>query len=771
MAENTEQLLIEVGINSDDAIKDAGKLTNEISELREETNKLKQSQSQARKEGQTNTDEYKKRSEQIAINEARVKNLSNALNNNQKIIRASTNEVRSEVGAYQQLQNNYALAAQRAKDLSVAYGENSEQARKAVATAKQMSDRLKEVDTSVGQNQRNVGNYTGAISSLSGSLGQMPGAFGKVASGANVAATGFEGLSATNPVGWIIILVNMVTSLTSTFMDFAPVADFVGNSLAKLGAIFSVLKNNVIGVITGQKSLGEALRDTTGDMAKQIAEAERLAEATRDLEDKQEALNVQQKLYKNEIDKLLLQSRNRTISEEERMKLIDKALEVETNAYNERKKLADDELRLVQDKLIQQGNLSASEAVRLRVDGLAYARDIENRKNLKNEEIKNLARALENQAAIDNESIQLREKAMVRRDKIEEDAENKAAKRLENSRAKRLADQQAQVKQMEMNLRIEQAQTETITEESAMNIWLAEKAINDQKISYGLMTNEEYKLSLIESEKRYNAAIMGMVQDLSDEAQKQIADDVAKQTKNKDDAAAKEIQRINTDFQNRMELSRASLDAEAEMQKQALETKRLAEVEAAEKNGADISLINQKYAEAELEIDRKKNEAKRNAASQLLGFVADAFGKATTAGKIAASAQIAIDSYSGAFAAFTGMVKAFPGPFGFVAGGVAAASIAASGVRAISDVWKVKEGERTVSRPSNSRSGISAPPAGSRGINSTFANQSAGGSTTGAVRSGVAAGLSENPFVPVLVTNDLTRAQRQRVEIRDGAML
>lgn len=771
MAENTEQLLIEVQIDADEAIKESGKLTSELAELRDETTKLKQAQAEARKEGQTNTDEYKRRSEQIAINEARVKNLSNALNNNQKIIRASTNEVKSEVGAYQQLQNNYALAAQRAKDLSVAYGENSEQARKAVATAKQMSDRLKEVDASVGQNQRNVGNYTGAITSLFGSLGGMPGAFGKVAQGAQGASVGFQALNATNPVGWITILIGIVTSLSAKFMDFAPVADFMADSLAKLNAVFQVLKNNFIDVVTGQKSLSDAFKDTTTQMSAQVAEAERLSEATRDLEDRQEAMGVQQQRYRNEIDKLLLQSRNRTLSEQERIGLINKALKIEENAFRERKKLADDEVRLIQDKLIQQGNLSASEAVRLRVDGLAYARDIENRKNLKDAEIKALATSLENQARLENESIQLREKAMARRDQLTEKAEEQAAKNAENRKAKRLKDQQDEIKAMEVNLRIMQAQTEEISEETAMNVWMTEKEINDRKRAYGLMSQEEYNLALIESEKRYNDTVMGMVEDVTAEMQKFIADDIATQRRMKDEARALELERINTDFQNRLELSRASLDAEAEMQKEALRRKQAEEIASAEKSGADISLINQKYAQAEIDIDAKKNEAKRAAASQLLGFVADAFGKATTAGKIAASAQIAIDTYSGAFSAFTGMVKTFPGPWGLVAGGVASAAVAAGGIKAIADVWKVKEGQKTVSRSSMSAANIPSPPAGSRGINSTIANQSAGPSGVGAVRSGVAAGIAENPIVPVLVTNDLTKAERQRVVVREGAML
>ena len=749
MAENTEQLLIEVQIDADEAIKESGKLTSELAELRDETTKLKQAQAEARKEGQTNTDEYKRRSEQIAINEARVKNLSNALNNNQKIIRASTNDVKSEVGAYQQLQNNYALAAQRAKDLSVAYGENSEQARKAVATAKQMSDRLKEVDASVGQNQRNVGNYSSVLTAL-------PGGFQGVVQGATNVKGAFNALSATPLLGILQLVIMVAMGISKAFNNNEEQTNKLKAAFAPLGAVTDALAR-------GFEQLVEGLIKSVEWVGKMIAAAGRLLgiqshvnETTKayiQLEKDKQALIIQTRQTNEqaaESDLKVSELRANAVrkdlfSAKERLAFLKQAVALEKQTAKSRTDIAKENLRILEEEAKRSRNAAQFN------DKLSEAKiAVINAER----EYFNKTRELGGQIT-----------AFI----AEEEAAR--AKLSADARTKRLADQQDEIKAMEINLRIQQATVQEITEESAMNTWMAEKAINDRKRAYGLMSQEEYNLALIESEKRYNETVMGLVEDVTAEMQKLIDDDIATQRRMKDEARALELERINTDFQNRLELSRASLDAEAEMQKEALRRKQAEEIASAEKTGADISLINQKYAQAEIEIDAKKNEAKRAAASQLLGFVADAFGKATTAGKIAASAQIAIDTYSGAFSAFTGMVKTFPGPWGLVAGGVASAAVAAGGIKAIANVWKVKEGQRTVSRSSMSAASIPSPPAGSRGINSTIANQSAGQSGVGAVRSGVAAGIAENPIVPVLVTNDLTKAERQRVVVREGAML
>jgi myosin heavy subunit len=74
----------------------------------------------------------------------------------------SAKQARDEADAYVQLKKQYNEVANEAKKLSAEYGINNEQAVKASQKAKQLSDALFQIESAVGQHQRNVGNYAGS---------------------------------------------------------------------------------------------------------------------------------------------------------------------------------------------------------------------------------------------------------------------------------------------------------------------------------------------------------------------------------------------------------------------------------------------------------------------------------------------------------------------------------------------------------------------------------------------------------------------------------
>lgn len=76
--------------------------------------------------------------------------------------------VADEANVYKQLSKQYNDAALAAKNLALQQGANSPVAKAAAIEAKALGDRLKDLDASVGQNQRNVGNYAQAISNSFG---------------------------------------------------------------------------------------------------------------------------------------------------------------------------------------------------------------------------------------------------------------------------------------------------------------------------------------------------------------------------------------------------------------------------------------------------------------------------------------------------------------------------------------------------------------------------------------------------------------------------
>ena len=67
------------------------------------------------------------------------------------------------IGPYKLLEKEYAAAALNAKDLAVQYGINSVEAKAAAAQALALNTQLQAIDKTVGQSQKNVGNYGSAF--------------------------------------------------------------------------------------------------------------------------------------------------------------------------------------------------------------------------------------------------------------------------------------------------------------------------------------------------------------------------------------------------------------------------------------------------------------------------------------------------------------------------------------------------------------------------------------------------------------------------------
>lgn len=72
---------------------------------------------------------------------------------------------------YQQLSRELDRQRQAAKDLAITYGENSIQFQAAAANVQSLDGRLRNIDQTLGQSQRNVGNYSSAFSGLSRAYG------------------------------------------------------------------------------------------------------------------------------------------------------------------------------------------------------------------------------------------------------------------------------------------------------------------------------------------------------------------------------------------------------------------------------------------------------------------------------------------------------------------------------------------------------------------------------------------------------------------------
>ena len=91
----------------------------------------------------------------------------------QKASKEQKDNIAAETSAYKRLSVEYGKALQKGKDLAAEFGVNSEQAKKATASAKALNDQLKAIDISMGNGGRSVGLYKEAIETANMSLGEM----------------------------------------------------------------------------------------------------------------------------------------------------------------------------------------------------------------------------------------------------------------------------------------------------------------------------------------------------------------------------------------------------------------------------------------------------------------------------------------------------------------------------------------------------------------------------------------------------------------------
>lgn len=155
----TQEKLIEIKVEYTKAV-------NALIETKNEITKLKLQNAEWGKDMEANGGK-------ILANNAQIKNLTATLNQNTKAVQAEILQVKGSEGAYQKLNLQYQLSAQKAKDLAAQYGVHSASAKSAAAEANNLNNKLKDIDKSVGQNQRSVGDYGLATAKLPGIFGEM----------------------------------------------------------------------------------------------------------------------------------------------------------------------------------------------------------------------------------------------------------------------------------------------------------------------------------------------------------------------------------------------------------------------------------------------------------------------------------------------------------------------------------------------------------------------------------------------------------------------
>ena len=278
------------------------------------------------------------------------------------------------------------------------------------------------------------------------------------------------------PLGIVLAAIAAAGLLVyQAFKTFQPLLDKIEQGFAAISGVISVVRNAFIAMVTGSKSVGEAFRGLGGDMSEAAKRARELKKAQQDLDDIMEQQVVTTAKTRAEINKLNVQAKDRTKTEDERLKLLAKAEKLEKKDFEQRKKIAAEELRIAQEAIRVNSQLTKNEFERLKRDGVAFKEYAEKKGGAQDELFQKLQAAILKGIEIEDEATTNLEKNFNKRDKLLDDQKAK--------REKETADQKAAAEKRAAD-RIEAAKKEQEAIEKLRNKWTENEAKVEAALKY-----------------------------------------------------------------------------------------------------------------------------------------------------------------------------------------------------------------------------------------------------------------------------------------------
>lgn len=689
------------------------------------------------KAGAITQDEYKKTVEnstkaQVAITKE-INATNRSITDNNQEIKVNTTLMTSQEDSVNALRAQLAKNTKELNAMSAATRNNTEEGKALVTETKEISDRLKEMEKAVGDNRRNVGNYAESIDEALKNTKGLSGATGTLASALSTGTAGVKAFSAALKANPLVAVVSVVLLLVSSIEKlikrnseaanslkaaFAPfeviftrILDGLTNMLSGVAEAFEWITTKVVGLLDAIGLISEETKKA-GEAATQLSKAElaiyeaetknlvTLSAMSRELANQktivgdqlksakerndaaQKGISILKQMEKAEVDVLKqkyeqIKAQNElgyTSKEDRRAEMQALAdLQAKQAEYTDKRKELENQASglIASENAKNAAAYKASETAKAQA-AIKAATDAENAKRaLQQETIKQMEEALTKL----NLSIQEKE--------VTDDDGKKRIKDAELLAKEQLAIEKEMLKQGLINqyeyedrakeirtqaLQVQREETDRANEERLSNIQaVADKELEIQryKLKQGLISQQEFE----------NAETQLRIEVLTERARiEEEQDALMRERKAMDEANRKELEMSN--ITNQYELRQVQLDAQYEQ-----------EIAAAERIGADTTLIQQKYEKAKEENTKARVNAELTMTAGLAGQLSDLLGEESAAGKAFGVVQATINTYLGATKALAQ---------GGIAGIAQAAIVIAFGMKQVMSIAKQKDPDTKV---------------------------------------------------------------------------
>lgn len=634
---------------------------------------------------QTAFEKQSARSEEAII--ALTKQLNNnkvATSENAAQIKAHTTIVNSEAESVETLRAQLALNTKALNKMSIEQRTNTESGKQMVAQTKEISDKLKELEKGVGDTRRNVGNYAEDIEAATANLGGMTGATGQMIKGMSGGIASIKAFNAAlmaNPFVAIASAILAVISAIGKLMDrnnelavsvktiLAPIELIITKVLDAVAALFVEIVKVFEWLAEAYIKVYNWLGLISDETVKAIETARGMAQVERDI-------------YNAETDLIVVLARQRREMEEQKAILAD-----QTKSSKERQAAANEALRISREMEVAELKVLEAKYQQIKAQNeLSYTSD-EDRRNeqealaaleekraqylSQRKELTSQVSGLEKAdmaaaSAADKKRAEdyakAQKAAAEKAKKAKEDADKKAAETTKKVQAEVLKRYKAGITEIQLKIR-----------ESNIGIVDKKKALEDQdRLNQAILEKERYRLSqgLITQQEFDNIRLEQRVA-----FQEQVSELEKAEADKKKAAAA-------IDLENKRAIEEANITSNFERETLRLEQQRQLEVAAAEKVGADVTLIEAKYAQIREKREKELVNAKLQMTADIAGQISNIMGQESAAGKVFALAQATINTYLGASKAIAQ---------GGIWGVAQAAIVIAAGLKQVASIAKVKE--------------------------------------------------------------------------------
>ena len=375
-----DRILIEVEVNAGKSAEDLANVRSRIDALKEAQKTLKKEMKEMQtiqlKNGQLSNEEAKilaALNKQYADNAADLKELTAQEKVYTAQIQIATQNDRKFGDSITELGAQLAQLKQEYRSLSKEQRESDagKQMQKQIAD---LDAQVKQFDYSLGDHQRNVGNYTSALLGLNGNVAKVAALFqGGLSNGiktASAALKSFAKTLLTTPVGWILAGVAAVvkifgqlreafkrndeagTALSVALSRLQPIVTFVREAFNGLATAVATVVGWATKAATAVLNLIPAYREAAKAASEVVTAQDRLEDSRREF-----AVNEAKR------DKEIASLRKKAMSDEkltakEREDIYKEIDELSRKNMEDRKRIAEENYRIMQQQAKQEGDTS-----------------------------------------------------------------------------------------------------------------------------------------------------------------------------------------------------------------------------------------------------------------------------------------------------------------------------------------------------------------------------------------------------------------------------